>query len=238
MRRWRPFVFFFRKHWGDCPFPVFLIVNRLRVCSNFLEPIRVGPDRDWAGNMQVALRQVSQPYILYLQEDYFLNGPVHREQLAADFAYAFEQDAASFCFYGRSQLEPDFRKLSDGGIVPQIPTDGPGFKRRCGKRGPRIRAATGRNGLEHGSAGERANTRPPRAFLHGTRERSDPVLDVGHFPTALDPRSNFAVPKRARSDSSALSAGAQRCRVAPAATARYRSRALRHRLGEARKPRD
>src|ERR1700709_129204 len=117
---WRPFVFFFRKHWSDCPFPVFLIVNRLRVRSNFLQPIAVGPDRDWAANMQVALRQITQPYVLYLQEDYFLNASVSREQFAADFAYAVDRDAASFCFYGRSQLERDFVKLNDRfGIVPR-----------------------------------------------------------------------------------------------------------------------
>jgi hypothetical protein len=116
---WRPFVFFFRKHWGDCPFPIFLIVNRLRVRSNFVKEIAVGPDRDWACNMQVALDRVTQPYILYFQEDYFLNAPLHRQQLAADFAYAFERDAASFCFYGRSQLEPDFAPLNDRfGVVP------------------------------------------------------------------------------------------------------------------------
>ena len=117
---WRPFVFFFRKHWSDCPFPIFLIVNRLRVRSNFLQPITVGPDRDWASNMQVALVQIAQPYILYLQEDYFLNGPVKRGQLASDFAYAFDRDAASFCFYGRSTLERDFVPLNDRfGIVPR-----------------------------------------------------------------------------------------------------------------------
>lgn len=117
---WRPFVFFFRKHWSDCPFPIFLIVNRLRVRSNFIQAIPVGPDRDWAANMHVALKQITQPYVLYLQEDYFLNGLVKREQLAADFAYAFERDAASFCFYGRSQLERDFVTLNDRfGIVPR-----------------------------------------------------------------------------------------------------------------------
>jgi hypothetical protein len=117
---WRPFVFFFRKHWSDCPFPRFLIVNRLRIRSAFIQPITVGPDRDWAANMQVALNQITQPYVLYLQEDYFLNGPVHRDQLAADFAFAFEHDAASLCFYPRSQLEHDFVPLNDRfGIVPR-----------------------------------------------------------------------------------------------------------------------
>src|SRR5438034_5753422 len=117
---WRPFVFFFRKHWSDCPFPVYLIVNRLRVRSRIIQPIPVGPDRDWASNMNTALASVSQPYILYFQEDYFLNGAVKSDQLAQDFAYAFEHDAASFCFYPRSQLEPDFQPLNDRfGIVPR-----------------------------------------------------------------------------------------------------------------------
>ncbi len=117
---WRPFLFFFRKHWSDCPFPVFLIVNRLRVRSGIVQPISVGPDRDWASNMQIALASISQPYILYFQEDYFLNGPVKNEQLAQDFAYAFERDAASFCFFPRSHLEPDFEPLNDRfGVVPR-----------------------------------------------------------------------------------------------------------------------
>ena len=117
---WRPFAFFFRKHWRDCPFPIFLIVNQLRVHSDIIRPITVGRDRGWADNMAVALNQIAEPYVLYFQEDYFLNGPVNQEQLAADFAYAFERDAASFCFYSRSQLERDFAPLNDRfGIVPR-----------------------------------------------------------------------------------------------------------------------
>src|SRR5437868_14300551 len=83
---WRPFVFFFRKHWGDCPFPVFLIVNRLKVRSAIIQPISVGPDREWASNMATALASISHPYVLYFQEDYSLTGNVKNEQLAEDFA--------------------------------------------------------------------------------------------------------------------------------------------------------
>jgi hypothetical protein len=117
---WRPFVFFFRKHWSDCPFPIFLIVNRLQVRSTFVQPISVGPDREWASNMKTALGSISQPYILYFQEDYFLNGPVNHELLAEDFAYAFDNDAASFCLHARGQLEPNFQPLNDRfGVVPR-----------------------------------------------------------------------------------------------------------------------
>jgi hypothetical protein len=116
---WRPFFFFFRKHWADCPLPVFLIVNELRVRSNVVRPISVGPDRDWASNMQIALGSIAQPYILYFQDDYFLTGKVNNAQLAEDFAYAFDNNVASFCLYARSTLEPNFQPLNDRiGIVP------------------------------------------------------------------------------------------------------------------------
>ena len=116
---WRPFFFFFRKHWSDCPLPVYLIVNRLRVHSNSVRPLSVGPDQGWASNMEIALRSIAQPYVLYFQDDYFLTGKVNNEQLARDFTYAFEKEAASLCLYARSSLEPNFQLLNDRiGIVP------------------------------------------------------------------------------------------------------------------------
>ena len=117
---WRPFAFFFRKYWGDCPLPVFLIVNQLRVRSNIVQPLSVGPDRDWASNMMTALESISQPYILYFQEDYFLNGCVNNDLLAEDFAYAFDNDAASLCLHARGELEPNFQPLNERfGVVPR-----------------------------------------------------------------------------------------------------------------------
>jgi hypothetical protein len=117
---WRPFVFFFRKNWSDCPFPVFLIVNQLKVRSKIVQPIAVGPDREWATNIATALASISQPYVLYFQEDYFLNGAVNNALLAEDFTYAFENDVASFCFQARGHLEPNFQPLNDRfGVVPR-----------------------------------------------------------------------------------------------------------------------
>lgn len=125
---WRPFAFFFRKYWGDCPFPVYLIVNELRIHSGFLRAITVGEDRGWAANMQMALQQIQEPHVVYFQEDYFLNAPVRRDQLAADFAYALEREADSFCFRARSDLEAEFQQINERfGIVP-LDSDG---RTRC-----------------------------------------------------------------------------------------------------------
>jgi hypothetical protein len=117
---WRPFAFFFRKFWGDCPFPVYLIVNQLRIRSAFLRAIAVGEDRGWASNLQIALPQIREPHVLYFQDDYFLNAPIQRERLAADFAYALEHKADAFCFRARSDLEAGFQPINDRfGVVPR-----------------------------------------------------------------------------------------------------------------------
>lgn len=125
---WRPFVQFFRKSWPDCPLPVYLIVNELRARSNWIQPIAVGPDRTWGRKLLKALDKVPQPYVLYMQEDYFLTRPVDSAQLAADLAYALENELDSFCFRARSQREAGFAFVNERfGVVP---TDSDG-RTRC-----------------------------------------------------------------------------------------------------------
>ena len=116
---WRPFAFFLRKHWPDCPLATFLIVNELRIRSASIRELPVGEDSGWASNMKRALQQLEQSHVLYLQEDYFLNAPVRREQLANELAYAFEHNSDAFCLRARTVLEPDFQPINDRfGLVP------------------------------------------------------------------------------------------------------------------------
>ncbi len=116
---WKPFALFFRKFWPECPFPVFLITNKLQIQSSFVRAVPVGDDRGWASNMKCALRAIDPTHVLYFQEDYFLEAPVQSDQLAADFDYAFENDVDAFCFRARSELEAGFQSVNDRfGIVP------------------------------------------------------------------------------------------------------------------------
>lgn len=110
---WLPFVYFFRKFWPECPFPVYLIGNELRVTSRRVRYIALGPDKGWATNMQQALQRIETPYFLYFQEDYFLTAPVDQAQLASDINYAFEHDVASFSFCDLSLLEPEFGRTPE-----------------------------------------------------------------------------------------------------------------------------
>jgi hypothetical protein len=125
---WRPFAIFFRKFWPDCPLDVLLIVNELRIRSQLLRPIAVGPDRGWASNLRCALQQLDRSHVMYLQEDYFLTAPIRSEQLASDFSYAVERGVDSFCFRARTNLENGFESLNERfGVVPSA-SDG---RTRC-----------------------------------------------------------------------------------------------------------
>jgi hypothetical protein len=116
---WRPFARFFQKFWGDCPFPVFLVVNELDARSSWIRPIRVGPDPTWGRKLIKALRQIPHSHIIYFQEDYFLLSPVNEKLMAEDLAYTLENDVDSFSFRARSHREPDFEFINERfGVVP------------------------------------------------------------------------------------------------------------------------
>lgn len=121
---WKPFAFFLRQCWADCPLRVFLIVNELRISSRVITPLAVGPDRGWAANLRIALEQITTPFVLYVQEDYFFSSTVDSNGLARDFREMMELGADSLCFRARTHVEPAFQPLNDRfGVVP-VDSDG------------------------------------------------------------------------------------------------------------------
>lgn len=102
---WRPFAFFLRKHWPECPFPVYLVTNELQVRSEFIRGLPVGEDRGWAANMQAALAQIVTPWVLYFQEDYFLTRPVDKALLTRDIRETIDREAVALSFWDLSGLE-------------------------------------------------------------------------------------------------------------------------------------
>jgi hypothetical protein len=124
---WGPFHAFWQKFWCDCPLQAFLLTNELQVCSPRIRCIAVGEDRGWSSNLLCALERIAQPYLLYLQEDYFTS-PVDSARLALDFAHVINPGADSLCFSARSEPDPGFQMLNDRfGVVP-LDSDG---RTRC-----------------------------------------------------------------------------------------------------------
>jgi hypothetical protein len=116
---WRPFTGFLHNFWADCPLDIFLVTNELEVRSSRIQALRVGPDQGWSSNLLGVLKQIAHPYFLYVQEDYFLTGPVNSAQIARDFTEVMESDTDALCFRARGKTDPEFQPVNDRfGTVP------------------------------------------------------------------------------------------------------------------------
>ena len=125
---WRPFNFFLKRFWNECPFEIFLLTNEIEIRSNRICSLRLGPDRGWSSNLLAALDRVRHPYVFYVQEDYFLTARVAEEQMANDFAEVIGFGASALCFRARSRPDSGIQALNDRfGLVP-IHSDG---RTRC-----------------------------------------------------------------------------------------------------------
>jgi hypothetical protein len=125
---WRPFSFFLKRFWPDCPFEIFLLTNEIQIRSPGIRSLALGPDRGWSSNLINALEGVPHPYVFYVQEDYFLTAPVQNEQMANDFTEMMELGASSLCFRARSQPDTGFQPLNDRCGVAPLDSDG---RTRC-----------------------------------------------------------------------------------------------------------
>ncbi len=172
---WRPFAFFFRKHWSDCPFPVFLIVNRLRVRSK-LPPADHGGTGPGLGGKYGGRAEAGHAALCLIPAGRLLPewsgepGAVGR-----GFLVRLRPRRRFFLLLRPITTRARFRavKRSLRDCPQRIRRTHPAPGDAVEKGGPPIRAAAGRIGLEHGGARERKNTRPPYPLLHGTRQRPD-----------------------------------------------------------------
>lgn len=73
---WDPFFILLRRYWPDCPFAVYLISNNVEYRRDGVTNLALGDDMGWANNMIAALSRIPTPYVIYMQEDYFLTAPV------------------------------------------------------------------------------------------------------------------------------------------------------------------
>ncbi len=96
---WGPFFTFFFRYWPDCPFRIILIGNDKTFNDPRVTTFKASPDRGWASNLMVALKNISGDYIIYFQEDYFLRKKVDNSQLEAALRVMAETKAAYLRLY-------------------------------------------------------------------------------------------------------------------------------------------
>ena len=85
---WFPFFRLLETHWPDCRFPLYLNIEE----GHYEHPThsvrclkhpstRSGHKVPWSDRLLASLDAIPEPYVLYLQEDYFLDAPVDHRRL-------------------------------------------------------------------------------------------------------------------------------------------------------------
>jgi hypothetical protein len=77
---WSPFCHGAARYWPDSP-PIRLLTNFKTFENGQVSSFPVGQDQGWANNLIAALKSIETPFVLYLQEDYWLQSPVDEAQL-------------------------------------------------------------------------------------------------------------------------------------------------------------
>lgn len=89
---WGPFCYSIQKYWINHP-DIYFITNTL--IADCGKSILVGADRGWSNNLLFALRQIESPYILYTQEDYWIQKPVDASNII-DYLSLFEKNLVDY----------------------------------------------------------------------------------------------------------------------------------------------
>jgi len=90
---WLPFIHSLNKYGQKCPYDVYFVScsDYLPSCSTagegVIKFIPVGKDLGWASNLKIALSLISEDYVIYLQEDYFLNKAIVWQDINQHVAY-------------------------------------------------------------------------------------------------------------------------------------------------------
>lgn len=70
---WEPIVYSFRKHWPDCPYPLYILSNYEGISNEEVIYLKVGKHLGWGSNAKKALKNIDCEYLFHFHEDYFLD---------------------------------------------------------------------------------------------------------------------------------------------------------------------
>jgi len=116
---WPAFFHFFFKFWPDCPFPVYLITEKIIYPDERVKTIALGKDFGWANNVTQALKQINTPYFVYFLEDVFLLKPVETERILKLLEIAKRDSISCLRLYPSPGPDAPYEKEKELGVIAQ-----------------------------------------------------------------------------------------------------------------------
>jgi hypothetical protein len=114
---WAPFFTLFFRYWPDCPFRIILISNGLEYNDPRVETYKIIKDLGWSGNLIETAKNITDDYIIFFQEDYFLKNKVNNEEIFTALNLMAETKAAYLRLYPCPGPDLPFNNNADVGTI-------------------------------------------------------------------------------------------------------------------------
>jgi hypothetical protein len=85
-------IYSFETSWPDCPFPIYVVSNFLELNNKNVIFLKVGKDMAFTTNLKKALKQIDYDYIIYFQDDYFLENAVNTKEILNHINHCHDHD--------------------------------------------------------------------------------------------------------------------------------------------------
>ncbi|HEY9155029.1 MAG TPA: hypothetical protein VIM69_07865 [Opitutaceae bacterium] len=90
---WRPFFTLLKRHWADCPFPIYLGTGSSHFAESKIQVLHSDGGRDWSKCMADYLDAINEDYVIVLLDDFFLRKDV--DQRAVEHCLRFAREHAA-----------------------------------------------------------------------------------------------------------------------------------------------
>ena len=93
---WKPIIYSMDKYWPDCEYPRYIVTNYKDAELPNTTTIKVGDDhRSWCNLVRMGMEAIPEEYVIYFQDDYWLNQRVNNEAIKKHVKY-FEENNLDF----------------------------------------------------------------------------------------------------------------------------------------------
>jgi hypothetical protein len=114
---WQPFFILFNKYWADCPFPKYFCTDSKSVFQRGFIPITVGDNLAWSYRLKKALEKIDTPYILFLQDDFFLMKAADTERIKKYLEIIHTEHAGLLRIFPTPPPNKPFKSYTDIGFI-------------------------------------------------------------------------------------------------------------------------
>jgi hypothetical protein len=116
---WAPFFTLFFRYWPDCPFRLILISNGLEYNDPRVTTFKITNDLGWSGNLIEVLKNIDEDYVIYFQEDYFLQKTAATDKVVEALNLMKNLKAGYFRLYPCPKPNLPFAANTEIGIISQ-----------------------------------------------------------------------------------------------------------------------